>query len=312
MGKNYKITLKVINQEIEVCLIKLKRFIEACNKSNNIEDLFTEVSSQIENYKKLISEYKLQDLPFIEEMNNDNPISYAGKENAEAEENSRLVKLCAGKAIDSVYAIKNSEVCSEKEEKIKQFYWLLYYLRYPLQFKIYALASHDSYLPYSLGFLLNKKIKKWQSKYAYRSQIKENNWKYLGYAESFDEAYHYAENNGFSWGGVIHLCADPQDECTNSFVKIENPFFTEYFDSYAKGPLGHIFNFRKRETTCLFCKKVFTYNGLSCEPIINRWNDIYFQYAQCCKRCYRKYVKPAKKDKAVAQKIRTLFRLDIE
>ena len=310
MGKKYEITLKDINHEIEVCLTKLNLFMEACNKSENIEDSYSEVSTQIENYKKQISEYKLQDVPFVEEMDNDNPISYAGKENNEAGENSRLVKICAIRAIDAIYTIRSCSACTEKEAKIKELYWLTYHLRFTLQFKLYALSPLDSYLPYSLGFCRNREIKKWQAKHAYKS-IKKDNWKYLGYANSFDEAYHYAENNGFSWGGVIHLCADPQDEYTNSFVKIKTPFFTEYFDSYAKGPLGHVFNYRKTETTCLFCKKVFTYKGHSCEPIINYSNDIYFQYAQCCKHCYRKYVKPAKKNESFAQKIRTDFKLDI-
>ena len=42
-----------------------------------------------------------------------------------------------------------------------------------------------------------------------------------------------------------------------------------------------------------------------------RSNDIYFQYAKCCKGCYKKYVKPAKKDEVFAKKIRTDFKLDI-
>ena len=310
MGNKYKITFKDINQEIELLLTKLNLLIEASNKSDSIEELYSQLVVQIENYKKHISEYELQDVPFIEDMNNGNPISYAGKENNEAEENSKLVQACVAKAIDAIYAIRNCETCSEKETKIKELYWLIHSLRFTLQFKIYALSTIDSYLPYSLGLRLNRKIKKWQAKHAYRS-IKKDNWKYLGYADSFKEAYHYAENNGFSWGDIIHLCADPTDEYTNNFVKIETPFFTDYFDSYAKGPFGHVFNFRKTETTCLFCKKVFTYKGHSCEPIINRSNDIYFQYAKCCKGCYKKHVKPAKKDEAFAQKIRTDFKLDI-
>jgi len=281
MGKKYEITLKDINKEIELLLTKLNLLIEACtNSGNNIEDLYSELTEQIKQYKKHISEYQLQDLPFVEEMDNGNPISFAGKENAEAEENSKLVKLCAERAIDAIYAIRNCDVCIEKEAKREELYWLLHRLRFPLQFKIYALSTLDSYLPYSLGFRLNREIQNWQLKNAYRSFIKENNWKYLGHAETFEEVYHYAENNGFSWGGVIHLCADPEDECTNSFVKIETPFFTEYFDSYAKGPIGHRFNYRKTEITCLFCKKVFTYQGHSCDPIINRNNDVYFQYAR--------------------------------
>lgn len=310
MGNKYEITLKDINQEIELLLTQLNLLIEACNNSSNIDDLFSELLAQIEKYKTDIFNYKRQDLPFVEDMNNDNPISYAGKENNEAEENSGLVKACVEKTIDVIYAIRNCEACTEKETKRKELYWLIHFLRFTLPFKIYALSTLDSYLPYSLGYRRNRSIKKWQAKHAYKN-LKKDNWKYIGYAQNFAEAYHYAENNGYTWGDVIHLCAEPEDEYTNSFVKIETPFFTEYFDSYAKGPIGHVFNYRKTETTCLFCKKVFTYRGHSCEPIINRSNDIYFQYAKCCKSCYRKYVKPAKKDESFSQKIRTNFKLDI-
>lgn len=310
MGNKYEITLKDINQEIEALRTKLTFLIEACNSSGKIDDLYSELTAQIEKYKIDLFNYKRQDVPFVEEMNNGNPISFAGKENAEAEENSILVKACVARAMDAIYAIRNCNVCTDKEAKREDLYWLIHYLRFTLPFKIYALSTLDSYLPYSLGFCLNRKIKKCQKKHAYKD-IKKDNWKYLGYAQSFAEAYNYAENNGYTWGDVIHLCAEPEDECTNSFVKIESPFFTEYFDSYAKGPFGHVFNFRKTETTCLFCKKVFTYQGHSCEPIINRSNDIYFQYAKCCKSCYKKYVKAAKKDEAFAQKIRGDFKLDI-
>ncbi len=311
MGNKYEITLKDINHEIEALLTKLTFLIEACNNSCNIKYFYSELITQIEKYKIEIFNYKRQDVPFVEDMQNGNPISHAGKENNEAEENSKLVQGCVAKAIDAIYAIKNCETCTEKETKRKELYWLIHYLRFSLPFKIFALSTLDSYLPYSLGHRLNREIKKWQIKNSYKGLIKENNWKYLGYAQTFAEAYKYVENNGYTWGDVIHLCTEPEDECTNDFVKFETPFFTEYFDSYAKGPIGHVFNYRKTETTCLFCKKVFTYEGLSCEPIINRSNDIYFQYAKCCKSCYRKYVKPAKKDEAFAERIRTDFKLDI-
>lgn len=310
MGNKYEITLKDINQEIELLLTKLNLLIEACNNSNNIDDFFPELLAQIEKYKIDIFNYKRQDLPFVEDMNNGNPISYAGKKNKEAEKNSKLVQACVAKAIDAIYAIRNCDICTEKDKKTKELYWLIHSLRFTLPFKIYALSTLDSYLPYSLGHRRNRSIKKWQAKHAYKN-LKKDNWKYIGYAQNFAEAYHYAENNGYTWGDVIHLCAEPEDEYTNSFVKIETPFFTDYFDSYAKGPFGHVFNYRKTKTTCLFCKKIFTYKGHSCEPIINRSNDIYFQYAKCCKGCYKKYVKPAKKDEVFAKKIRTDFKLDI-
>lgn len=70
MGNKYEITLKDINQEIESLRTKLTFLIEACNNSYNIEYLYSEVIIQIENYKKHISEYELQDVPFIEDMNN--------------------------------------------------------------------------------------------------------------------------------------------------------------------------------------------------------------------------------------------------
>lgn len=311
MGNKYEITLKDINQEIESILTKLNLMIEACNNSGDIEDLFSEVTAQIKKYKIDIFNYQRQDVPFVDDMNNGNPISYAGKENNEAEENSRLVKTCSERAIDVIHAIRNCNVCTEKNAKRKNLCWLINDLRHTLQFKIYVLSTLDSYLPYSLGLRLNREVKKLQEKYACKGQIKENNWKYLGYAQTFAEAYHYAENDGFSWGEVIHLCTEPKDEYTNSFVKLETTFFTEYFDVYAKGPIGHVFNYRKTETTCLFCKKVFIYKGHPCEPIINRNNAVWFQYAHCCKSCYRKYVKPAKKDEDFAQRIRTDFKLDI-
>ncbi len=115
-------------------------------------------------------------------MDNDNPVSFEGEEYTEAEENSKSVKACAERAIDAIYAIKNYDSCKEKEEKIKQLHWLLYHLRFTLQFKLYTLSTLDSYLPYTLVFRLNREIKKWQTKHACKSQIKENNWKYLGYA----------------------------------------------------------------------------------------------------------------------------------
>ena len=48
MGNKYEITLKDINQEIELLLTMLNLLIEACNNSNNIDDLFPEVLAQIE------------------------------------------------------------------------------------------------------------------------------------------------------------------------------------------------------------------------------------------------------------------------
>ena len=176
MGNKYEITLNDINQEIESLLTKLTFLVEACNNSCNIEYLYSEVIIQIENYKKHISEYELQDVPFIDDMNNGNPISYAGKENNEAEENSKLVQACVAKAIDAIYAIRNCDTCTEKDKKTKELYWLIHSLRFTLQFKIYALSTIDSYLPYSLGLRLNRKIKKWQAKHAYKS-IKKDNWK---------------------------------------------------------------------------------------------------------------------------------------
>ena len=69
MGNKYEITLKDINQEIELLLTQLNLLIEACNNSNNIDDLFSELLAQIEKYKTDIFNYKRQDLPFIEDMN---------------------------------------------------------------------------------------------------------------------------------------------------------------------------------------------------------------------------------------------------
>ncbi|MBB5219810.1 hypothetical protein HNP77_002199 [Treponema rectale] len=103
MGNKYEITLKDINQEIELLLTQHNLLIEPCNNSNNIDDLFSELLAQIEKYKIDIFNYKRQDLPFVEDMNNDNPISYAGKENIEAEENSGLVKACVGFTYRGLY-----------------------------------------------------------------------------------------------------------------------------------------------------------------------------------------------------------------
>ncbi len=169
MGNKYEITLKDINQEIELLLTQLNLLIGACNNSSNIDDLFSELLAQIEKYKTDIFNYKRQDLPFVEDMNNDNPISYAGKENIEAEENSGLVKACVEKTIDVIYAIRNCEACTEKETKRKELYWLIHSLRFTLPFKIYALSTLDSYLPYSLGHRRNRSIKKWQAKHAYKN-----------------------------------------------------------------------------------------------------------------------------------------------
>ena len=74
MGNKYEITLKDINQEIELLLTKLNLLIDACNNSNNIDDLFPELLAQIEKYKIDIFNYKRQDLPFVDDMNNGNPI----------------------------------------------------------------------------------------------------------------------------------------------------------------------------------------------------------------------------------------------
>ena len=130
MGNKYEITLKDINQEIELLLTKLNLLIDACNNSNNIDDLFPELLAQIEKYKIDIFNYKRQDLPFVEDMNNGNPISYAGKENKEAEKNSKLVQACVAKAIDAIYAIRNCDTCTEKDKKTKELYWLIHTLRF--------------------------------------------------------------------------------------------------------------------------------------------------------------------------------------
>ena len=74
MGNKYEITLKDINQEIELLLTKLNLLIDACNNSNNIDDLFPELLAQIEKYKIDIFNYKRQDMPFVDDMNNGNPI----------------------------------------------------------------------------------------------------------------------------------------------------------------------------------------------------------------------------------------------
>ncbi|MCR5762148.1 MAG: hypothetical protein K6G00_02050 [Treponema sp.] len=140
MGNKYEITLNDINQEIESILYNLNLLIETCSNSSKIDELYSELTTQIEKYKTNLSHYRRQDLP------------------------------------------------------------------------------------YSLGFRLNRNIKK-------------DNWKYLGYAQCFAEAYHYAENSGYTWREFIHLCAAPEDEYTNPF------------------PTGHKFNYRKKGTKSLFCKK---------------------------------------------------------
>ena len=58
MGNKYEITLKDINQEIELLLTKLNLLIEACNNSNNIDDLFPELLAQIEKYKIGVQKWK--------------------------------------------------------------------------------------------------------------------------------------------------------------------------------------------------------------------------------------------------------------
>lgn len=309
MSKDYSITLKEINDAILDCHKGITSFTKAVEESlYDIEDSFSNLSKSIEVYKKKIQAYREQDVPVIEPMDKDTPSSYPGKENFDAKINSILNRACKTKAREAIYLIRDSVLCKDKEIKIKHLESLIYSLKYSLPFKIYVLSTIDSYIPYSVGKLLNWRIKKWQKKFANKN-LKKDNWKYIGYAQDLKEVYHYVENNGFSWGGKIHLCTDPDDECTNNFVKMEGEYFTEYFDSYAKGPFGHLFNFRKRETVCLFCCKKFYYEGCSCKPVINRFNELYFQYAKCCKSCYRKYVKPAKKNEQFAQKIQSDFKL---
>ena len=296
MCKDFTITLKEINNALLNCHKGISNFIKAVEETlYNIDDSFNDLS-------------KAQDVPIIDPMDKTSPTSYPGKENFDAKINSILNRACKSKSSETIYLIRDSVLCKDKEIKIKQLESLIYSLKYSLPFKIYVLSTIDSYIPYSVGKLLNWRIKKWQKKFANKN-LKKDNWKYIGYAQDLKEAYHYVENNGFSWGGKVHLCTDPDDECTNNFVKMEGEYFTEYFDSYAKGPFGHLFNFRKRETVCLFCCKKFYYEGCSCKPVINRFNELYFQYAKCCKSCYRKYVKPAKRNEEFAQKIQSDFKL---
>lgn len=286
--------LQIINRDFKNFIDSIDNVAGFISILNNLEDASAKVEAEkvLKNLETALENYKAK----LDAFNSLGSDDYS-------EENNQLAK------INDEYRSLGFKACDHLEETINSN-WQIDLHEYfdknlisrirncieeTLPFKIYVLSTSDSLPPYETGLSETGKT----------TNTKSIDWKYIGHAVFHDEAYHYVENdsncwcrlNGMTWR---HICFDPDNENTSNFVKIETAFYTEYFDIYAPGPIGHLFKFRKAEAICCLCnKKIEGYgNGFNHERQALHSADVTFR---CCDECYKK-VKPSDNKKRVVVK----------
>ena len=280
--RHLKISFDELNAKLNDCTQKIltASFMEDKASVEDFEICLNE-------YCQLRKDFQAQTFCYDENL--------CGRFDKEAAENVHLRKLAFELIKEKLqYLYENSEIKTRK--KIADLLWQFReQVELTMPFKIWALSSHTSALPYSVPEEDFATSSYWSS-----PNKKEIKWRFVGFAENIFEAWYYVQQNTCSGINpemgrehVCHVLSDPADEGFNSFVKIESEYYTDYFDSFAPSPLGQHFGYRKTESVCFFCDKKFEGHGCDIHPA-KYYFERNFGFERCCEGCHKKYLDPLK------------------
>lgn len=283
--RHLKISFDELNTKLNDCIQKIMSasFMENKDSVNNFESCLNE-------YSTLRKDFQAQTFCYDENL--------CGHFDKEAAENVHLRKLAFELVKEKFqYLYENPEIKARK--RIAELLWeFKKQVERTMPFKIWALSTHSSALPYSVP----------EEDFAERAywsdpKKKEIKWRFVGFAENIFEAWFYVQQNTYTGVNpemgcepVRHLLCDPADEGYNDFAKIESEYYTEYFDLYAPSPLGQHFGYRKTESVCFFCGKKIEGYGNHIYPI-NYLSDRSYNFNRACNECHEKFVEPIRESR---------------
>ena len=294
--RNLKISFDELNESLKNCietLIRLKN--RKVNEHHKIKSSYSGASS-IKDFKKYVKEYSqlrndFQNQSFCYDEN------LCGHFDREAAENTRLRKEALIEIDRILFLLKAviKDVVKDKKQFVDVIWEFKNQVELTMPFKIYALSTFSSALPYSVP---EEELSK--SSYEKDPDKKEIKWHFVGFAENIFEAWYYVQHDTYAGVNpeigcepVRHLLCEPSDEGYNSFVKIESEYYTDYFDLYAPSPIGQRFGYRKTEYECFFCGERFEGHGKDIYPI-NYMSDKSYVLNRSCNECHESFVQPFK------------------
>ena len=294
--RNLKISFDELNESLKNCietLIRLKN--RKVNEHHKIKSSYHWASS-VKGLKKIVKEYSqlrndFQKQSFCYDEN------LCGHFDREAAENTRLRKEALIEIDRILFLLKTliKDVVKDKKQFVDVIWEFKNQVELTMPFKIYALSTFSSALPYSVP---EEELSK--SSYEKDPDKKEIKWHFVGFAENNFEAWYYVQHDTYAGVNpemgcepVRHLLCEPSDEYYNDFVKIESEYYTEYFDLYASKPIGQRYGYRKSEPVCFFCGNKFEGHGCDIYPL-QYFFEQNFGYNRACDECYVKFVQPFK------------------
>ena len=293
--RHLEISFDELNKALKNCidvLIRLKN--RKVDEHHKIKTSY-HGSSSVKDFEKCVREYSqlrkdFQNQSFCYDEN------LCGHFDIEAVENTRLRKEALIE-IDRILCLLKSvinDVVKEKKQFVDAIWEFKNQVEMTMPFKIYALSTFSSALPYPVP---KEESEERNKLYTEKNEIK---WHFVGFAENIFEALYYVQHDTYAGVNpemgcepVRHLLCEPSDECYNSFVKIESEYYTEYFDLYAPKPIGQRFGYRKTEAICFFCHKKFQGHGKDIHPI-NYMSDKTCSFNRSCDECHENFVVPLK------------------
>ena len=280
--RKLKISFDELNTKLNNCIQKIlsASFMESKDSLNDFEICLKE-------YSTLRKDFQAQCFCYDEDL--------CGHFDREAAENVQLRKLAFDIIKEKLqFLYENPEIKSRKQ--IAKLLWdFREQVKLTMPFKIWALSSFSSAIPYSVP---EEELAK--GSYESDTDKKEIQWRFVGFAENIFEAWYYVQHDTYAGVNpemgcepVRHLLSEPSDEYFNDFVKIESENYTEYFDIYAPSPIGQRYGYRKSEPVCFFCGKKFEGHGYDIHPA-KYYFERNFGYERCCESCHKNYLDPLK------------------
>lgn len=281
--RQLKISFDELNTKLNNCIQKIQNssFIENEDAGNDFENCLNE-------YSQLRKDFQAQSFCYDENL--------CGRFDKEATENDHLRKLAFGLVKEKLQLLYEHPEVKGRKRIADLLCDFCEQVEYTMPFKIYALSTFISALPYCVP---EEELAK--SSYKFDPAKKEIKWRFVGFAESIFEAWYYVQQDTCSGisleidgkKNVCHLLSEPSDEYYNDFVKIESEYYTEYFDIYAPSPIGQMYGYRKTEYECFFCGKKFEGHGYDIHPV-KYYFERNFGFERCCDGCHKKYLDPLK------------------